>query len=198
MAIGDLYELLFGQTWDTGGQEIVNVFFYQFQVGPGGSASDLVASFDSQVLPAFAAIQAAKVKYTSIAARNLNDPLDFTLAAPSSASNGSTSGEVLPPFVGWYFRYNRTRTDINHGRKIVAGIPESVQDAGVVTGAFLPTLEAAADDFEGNLVGAGANTYVPRIVRRLLDSGGHLIGYEPYPVGSVQYVRISSQNSRKR
>lgn len=195
MTIGNRYELLDGQEFL--GQDVLNAYYYRQVTGASGNASDLAQAWVAAVLTPLRNCQNAALTHVLIGTKNLDIPTDFDIAPIIPPAAGNVPGEALPPFVAWAFRLNRQQTDVHHGAKRYAGVTETWQDAGVALPGILANLFALAEVLDDNLVGASGATYEPRIMRRLLDGAGHLIGYEDFPMGIAQYVRISSQNTRK-
>lgn len=197
MPLDDRYELLDGQNWGVGGTDIVNAYFYKQTAGTTGTAAGLINNFLFYVMPALLAVQTAQIVHTLVAARNLDDPLDYASQVLVANNIGLVLGDVLPKFVAWSFRYNRTRSDMNHGYKRIAGVPESWSTAGVADASILGTLGSLATVLAADLTDVPGNTFRPVIMRRLLDAQGHLIGYQEFAHGGVQYQRVTSQNTRK-
>ena len=195
MAIGDRYELLDGMKYLA--QDCLNVYFYKFVGGPSGSAGDLVTVWTAAVLPTVVAMQQTGVVHQLIAARNLDNPLDFFAFPPLAGNVGQITGQGMPPFVAWAFRLLRTRTDVHHGAKRIVGVPEGLVADGVADAGAAAVLANYASIYGADLVTGAGNQYEPVIMRRVLDAAGHLIGYDDFPAGLAQYVRISSQNTRK-
>lgn len=195
MPIGNRFELLDQQSYL--GQTVINAYFYRAVAGTSISAVDLISHFVFYMLPALVAIQNDSLVHQLIACRNLDVPTDFSVFAPLSGNVGLVVGDGAPPFVAWAFRLNRTRTDVHHGAKRIAGVSEPWVTDGVADASILASLNAFSGLYQANLVGVDGSNYEPRIMRRLLDSSGHLIGYEDFEAGSASYVRVSSQNTRK-
>lgn len=195
MAIGNRYELLDGQEYL--GQDCLNVYYYRQIAGPAGNAGDLRQSWGAAVLPAVIAIQVDDVAHVAIATKNLDVPTDFEILPLVPGTTGTLVGDPMPPFVAWAFRLLRQQTNIRHGAKRYAGVSESSQSLGVATAEVMAALNNLADALGSDLLGDTGAIYEPRIMRRLLDAEGHLIGYEDFPFGLAQYVRISTQNTRK-
>lgn len=190
-------------TFDTVGvNPFNNVFAYEMSAGTG-TTLDLREIFVANILVPLLAIQSTQIQCLQIYTINLDDPLDFDLH-PITTPGGS-SGDMLPVWVAYKYRYVRTSRTVNDGAKRFVGIPEGSQNAGVITGATFTAAVALAGLLGGLLTGAG-DDYIPRIWRREGD-------YAPYtgtpPVGTfypntffaisgVQFQQTTSQNSRKR
>lgn len=195
MTIGNRYELIDGQEYL--GQDCLNVYYYRQISGLAGDAADLRQAWASTILPAVIAVQCDDVAHVAIATKNLDLPTDFELFALAPPTTGVLVGDPMPPFVAWAFRLHRQQTDIHHGAKRYVGISESSQSLGVADGTITTALFNLANALGSDLTGISGATYEPRIMRRLLDGAGHLIGYQDFPMGIASYVRISTQNTRK-
>lgn len=195
MTIGNRYELIDAQEFLQ--QDCLNVYFYRQITGAAGNAPDLTQAWVAAILPAVLAIQSTALNHVAVGTKNLDLPTDFDFAPVIPPAPGLVAGDPMPPFVAFAFRLHRMQTDIHHGAKRYAGVPEPWVSAGVADASILATLFTLAGVLDDNLVGASGATYEPRIMRRLLDAQGHLIGYEDFPMGIATFVRVSSQNTRK-
>jgi len=198
MASGHRFELLDGQNYGAGGTDSINPYFYVQDTGTGHGAQNLLNEWIATVLPKILAVQSGVMIHGIVACRNLDVPTDYASTVLAANNVGVRGGECLPPFVAWYLRYGRTRTDMNHGGKRIAGISENDQANGVIVTVNLGT---AMTDLAGilgwTLAPAAGGTFRPVIMRRLLGPTGALIGYQAFDTNGVSYVRISTQNSRK-
>lgn len=190
-------------TFDTVGvNPFNNVFAYEMSAGTG-TTLDLREIFVANILVPLLAIQSTQIQCLQIYTINLDDPLDFDLHPITTA--GDLTGDMLPVWVAYKFRYVRTSRTVNDGAKRFVGVPEGVQNAGVVSGGTFTNAVALAGLLGGLLTGAG-DDYIPRIWRRAGDyapyTGTPPVG-TPYPdtfyaISGVQFQQTTSQNSRKR
>jgi hypothetical protein len=128
-----------------------------------------------------------------VGVKNLDLPTDFTLLPLTTGNAGLQSGDPLPPFVTWAFQYIRTRTDVHHGWKRLAGGTEAEQAGGTAASGTLTYLDAIATAMEATL----ASVFEPRIMRKKFDTLTSSWVYTDFPISGVNYVRISTQNTRK-
>lgn len=190
------YQLTLNQAFNTtAGDLIQNVFFYE-NVGVAQNAELLATAFEDQVLDNIATIQSAAIKINSIQVINLDDPLDYFVLAPTTPAEGAVTGDCLPQFVCWSFRLNRVSRSVRNGQKRIAGVPETLQVNGVAVAGASTDLTALADAMGTNLTDVSGANYTPRIGRRPLP-GHPLSDTVLFAVRNVNYVRISTQNSRK-
>jgi hypothetical protein len=155
--------------------ECQNVFFYHNEAGDG-DASDLLASFEVQVINIIDNIQSLDFEWRTAVARclsNLTDDaeLDITLA-------GAVAVESFPNTVAANFTLRPSSRLVRPGSKRIAGIPEDAgnhnewNDAGwLADAANVVTALGATINGTGGL---GAD-YDPVIVKRIpyTTSGGN-------------------------
>lgn len=164
MALDSIYMVRHKQTWGSGGKPQENVYFFNHTAGTG-VAADLANDFGTVIAAAVNAIQSNVVKNVSISVINLGDLGDF--AEPALGGTGSFSGEVLPPFaaVGYTMKVN-TRA-VRKGSKRYSGIPESVQNFGVISDAgYIALQETLRLALQDEIVSAG-DTWLPVVVKRV-------------------------------
>jgi hypothetical protein len=191
MASGDHYQL--NDFQDLLGQQVLNVYFYQSTAGFGNQAEQLCAVFISTMLPVLVAAQSAQLTHTTTQALGQEHLDDFFSQAPGSGSVGTQSDDVQDPFGCYAFRYNRSTREHRNGAKRIGGVPLNVPVSGVINGSFIATfLDPIASAMESDLTD-GVNTFKPVIRSR--------VGTPPvnayFDLSSVQYVRYSTQNTRK-
>jgi len=197
VTIGNRFELIDDQLYLTKG--CLNVYFYQQTSGVApAAAADLVSAWIINVLPLVLAIQNQTVTHPLVRSRNLDVPSDFALVPripPDVGLYASASGE--PTFVAASIKMNRTTQASGHGWKRYVGVPDNEVLNGVATPGYISGMNNLANVIDNDILGAAGNVYRPVIMHRILDSLGHLIGYQEYPMGTAQFVRISTQNTRK-
>lgn len=198
MASGSRYKLTLTQTLFE--QTLQNVFFYEQFGGTLTRAQSLFDAFDLEVLTDLKTIQSDELTYDSIAIENVDDPSDFYIAAPVINGGGNQTGEVLPPYACYAFRYNRTTMAVRNGQKRFGGVPEAANANGVLDATY-NTAVANVETALGDDITDGTTNpqYRPKIAHRVFDTDTppNLIDYTFYGIASVQYVRLSTQNTRK-
>lgn len=200
MAAGDIYQCKLHQTWGVGGQELLNVFYYKHNTG-SGNAIVIGNLCDFYLLNKFKVMQATTIQYTGFEIINLNNPEDYHTQPPSVAGGTDNSGEALPPFVAWAFRFNRTTRAVRNGQKRLAGVSEGSQSNGNPNGLDITTaLTEAADIMQTTLIDAPVeNSFSPVIYRwEYVDKHNVTHPSAAFAVGSVVFTRITTQNTRKR
>lgn len=192
MALGDLYRLLY-RTRSGEGIDCLNVFYYENLI-VGGSAATLNGAFVDELLPLILDVVNVAQEVVNMESINLYDETDFHVSI--YASGGNRVGTYLPAFVGYAFRLNRASRALRNGRKTFAGVTEEdIEAAGEPVVAFQPVLDALAVGLSAELTDpVNGSVWRPRIVR--LDP---VTGLPQITIGlsSAQFVRVSSQNSRK-
>lgn len=207
MAINDLYRVTFIQSYGLAGPEVRNVWYYE-QILPGDpeGANELLNLFNFYVVPLMEDVQNEAIRYHNLLVENIIPGFDYSsLGYTPATQGGSRTGNCLPPTDCWSFRFNRESTASRHGQKRIAGVSEADQSNGVAETGIVGALNALATGMQVNLVSAGPNTtaYEPRIFRA--GRPGYTIPEKvvpaklqaDFPVGTVQYVTIGTQNSRK-
>lgn len=202
MAIGDKYILTLksqNSALDpSGANPFFNVFAYE---GTGGSptSGDCIAAFDADIMTPLLAALSNNTEFTLFECINLDNVTDFSILP--TAQIGVQTGEYLSDFVGYEFQYVRAVRGVHHGRKTFSLVAEAAQINGQPTGGQLSTL-VGLETALGAAISGPNGTYTPRIWRR---AGTYQVSGVPtafpdtfYPISGVQFIRISTQNSRKR
>lgn len=200
MADGSVWEFHLNQSLN--GQVVKNVFHYRSR----GSADITVSigavgvAWGTAMIAAMSNVQVSQLGYVDIFVKHLAGFFEES-TIPLTGTAGALAGDPLPPHDAFAFRYNRATTLTRHGQKRVAGISEGWNHNGVVDGptelALLDVVAAqmahVVDSADG--LNTGAELW-PVIYSKYLN--GELRA-EPISnlVSSVQYVRISTQNTRK-
>lgn len=200
MAIGDVYEIrLRGEYL---GQVVLNVFHYR----SSGSnditepIATVAAAMGSILVTAIADVQNEAFQWLDAYAKKLVEGGDESTFPFSGGVPGSVTGEGLPPHDCWAFRYNRSLTTTRHGQKRFAGVSEGQHENGVATTSVLTDLSALADVLERDITSAdgfGTGEILRPVIYSKFLNGELRETPVVNPVSSVQYVRISTQNTRK-
>lgn len=177
-----------------------NVFWYK-ATDPGAEAGQLALLFESTIIPAIATVQSSDFQWTNLDIYNLVEPSDFYTGTLSDV--GDRGALAMPNFVAWYVRYFRSTTLTANGRKMIAGVSESDVSDGVIVPAVLVTMDLMTDVLETALVGGFGTDYIPCIAKTEEytnpETGKtYRVPIELFGISRVEYVRVSTQNSRKR
>jgi hypothetical protein len=178
--------------------EIINVFYYVGD-GTGPTAAELISEFTTAVVIPWLAAVSASYFIRSAEAYALDNDSDFA-SVSYSASPGSRSGDALPGFVSYTFRLNRTVRTVRNGRKAFVGVSETDIDAlGVPTTAQETRLLNLATALALVIpVGGGDNTYSPGVLHTVINGVAQTPPGTVLGVLSAAFVRVSSQNTRKK
>jgi hypothetical protein len=201
MAVGDKFVItMSAHQGDDLENTFNNVFAY---VGQSGSpnAADLATTFNSGVVTAICDALSSTMLIDTVTVINLDNTTDFFIL--NSGLGGVLGGEAEPRFVAWEFEYLHADRAVHSGRKSFGAIPtdQVVGNAASVSavGAILDPLAATLADV---LDGGSASEYAPMIWRR---AGTYLVAGVPtafpdtfYPITTVLYRRVSTQNTRKK
>lgn len=175
---------------------IQNVFYYESPAG-GTSATALAGAFDTTVLPKIADIQSTHLNYYAIDVLDLDDLNNFAYLVPTTQHGAWGVGvDPLPMFMAWSFKYHRATYASRHGWKRFAGLEEGMIDGNVPETSMIPFFNVLSATLGAHLP-AFPFGWDPKIARRP-PPGGDLSDTILFPVGSVSYYSITTQNTRKR
>lgn len=196
MAAGERYQLIDRQVY--AGQECLNVYYYQQLVGEGVGADELIDAFVGSVIPLIINLQVNTLEHTEIAVINIDNDADYATRGLTEDNFGTLTGDGMPPYAAWAFRYNRTTRAVRNGQKRIGGVDEASQVEGVAISATIIDLNLAAAAMGDTIEGDPGFTFIPRIFHKAVgDPTPPLSDGTAYPVGSVSYVSLSTQNTRK-
>lgn len=177
-----------------------NVFWYKDVVG-GGLAVDLAAVFSTDIIDELIKVQSSSFQWTNLDVYNLVNPSNFYVTTLSQA--GLRPSAVMPNFVSWYMRYFRPTTIVHDGRKAIAGVAEvDVTDGHIVT-TLEVTMDLVTDALQAQLIDGSGTPYSACIAKtepytNPVTGKTYRVPIELFPIERVEYVRVSTQNSRKR
>jgi len=195
MASGNRYQLTLNGTLL--GEPCANVFYYKAS-GGAAIASDLTAAWDTAVRTDWTAVTSVEYTFVNLVAINMDNLADFAFDPYPGSITGGVSGECLPRANAWTFQYVRATRASRHGWKRVGGVPESQQNNGVATAGAVTLLNTLATTLFTNLTAVGT-TFTPVIFRYYSVPFDPLnpVVLDDFPVASVDYRYIGTQNSRK-
>lgn len=202
MAYQDIYQIALYQKYYS--QEVLNVFYYRHNnASSNADASDLAASFVSQVCPVIQNFQTSAVRQERIVVQNLfdsSDRLDSLLSLVGLRANL----DAEKAFVAVGFRLDHDNGSIRPGSKRFAGLDEGDVANGVITNTTAITrLNALGIALTQALTVAAVNVFVPVVVKRILDATGYRLPatLSEAVIGVIQQaiwnVIATSQVSRK-
>lgn len=175
------------------GKSCLCLFYYEQQAGEEGAEALANAYFDT-IVPLMIEVQHTGAVHSAIEVKNLDDNEDFYTLVPSSGNVGLVTGEGLPRYNAWGFRKNRANSSFRNGAFRVPGLSEQSQANGVANSGTLEDLGTLADAMGNVLVGAASDRWILRTPSGTFVGGAIPV---PTPISSVQYIRMTTQNSRK-
>lgn len=190
------------------GQAVVNVFYYRkATVGVVGDANRLNAAFQEDVLPHILNVSNTFVTYHTLTVINLDLLQDFDIDSPSGLTGEITTTQPGAKFLAYGFRYMRTTRQGRDGSKRFVGISEDlINDTGLsYSGPLVTAIPALAQQLGAGISALGAD-FSPMIPYRIWYANqvpedpnpGRYILQDLFPVGTVSYRGLTTQNSRKR
>jgi len=198
MATDDRFELVLNGT--VLGKNTRNVFYFLQSNGATNGAMILAQEWVSMIFDPLRALISTSATLLSVDCKNLDNPEDFHIE-DFGDENGNVTGDCMPPFVAFSFRYNRATLLVRNGAKRFAGVPESSVVNGVVpAGSVLTALQAFAELLDDPVSDGLGSTFIPVIMRKTrVPEVGEFeeFIYEEFPLADVQYAHVGSQNSRK-
>lgn len=183
--------------------QMSNVFYYKADLGFSSTAENLKDAFNNDIVVPLLDVLSASTRLTRQYVFNLVEEDDFVDVGYSPPFfSGTRSSIQMPPFVGWYFRYVRPTRDVRSGRKTFGTIAEGDVSNGVATGAIVALLVALETALEQPIT-TGLGNYNPCIAKTTLVPNPspppdfRRVPITLYPIDSVVYERVSTQNTRK-
>lgn len=185
---------------------MLNMFWFEIETASPDMQAVAPANFDpimeafiekyiEPLLPA----QTATWEWSSILATNWSDPVrQFYNYTDVALTGTSPSSAYMPPWLTYSFRLNRGNSGTRNGQKRFGGIPEEAQNGGEAVMPYLGYLQSYAIGYEVGLdvvTADGAVSLLPVIVRLDAETNDVVVTQR---VQSASYVRISSQDTRKR
>jgi len=177
----------------------LNVYYYR-STGGNPTAEDLIDAFRTIGHPILAASMTDVMASNLIEAKNLVVTTDFDQQVPSAV--GTVPADTLPPFNALFYRINRSDLAFRNSGKRYAGVPETWQSDGVLSGVGVAERDAVRDFLFNTLNGVSA-TYrlmIPRRVKTVNPNPPPDFTYVLTDLGvpaSVNLPRLTTQNSRK-
>lgn len=194
-------------------QEIHNVFYYNvitLPTSPDVNTLEWIgAGFWYHLFTPLMDCLNAAIQYTAVEV-SLIDKTTFTAVnaetytVDGAHDTGNVSGESLPAFVTWGFKYIRPSLNFRHGWKRFSGVSESHVVGDFPTGAAVTLLNTLATALNGDIAFAdptvwgdtGSGVLHPLVLRT--ERGGldvRPIQYDE-PL-DVVFNKVGTQNSRK-
>lgn len=182
-------------TSDPLGNEFLNVFGYRSNLPVINEEVELRNAFLSQIVPDIAATLHSDTKFTRLEVYNVTDGVGYLDTTINPVISGSQSGNLLPKFNAWSFKYQRASIGKRSGGKRFGQISEDNQDNGMPTGGMVAQLAALADTLGSPLTLGPDQIWFPEILER---KPAGVFPWTSHPIAGVVFQRIGTQNTRKR
>lgn len=202
LAQADILQIIDVQTFLS--SRVLNVYFYRVEtLGASVDYQNLSDAFQLQVRDIVRNIQVSSLTHDSVIIKNLSNGVDIFEEADQVAGDTVVTGDPLASFYALGYRLVRSTAATRHGAKRIAGIPE-----GAVTGNSITAISTQNTAIEAALGGvvevdAGGDfdfVLQPVIVGRYPQgdpNAGQLDLTNVNDVASAQFIRVTTQNSRK-
>lgn len=216
MAINDVFEVKL--KWrDQDFKEMENVFFYRYAVAIGlGNPSvpeTLANVFNDVLVSGWIPVTPSAYTYHTVAVRNLfngAEQFELPLQRAGTRTISGAEGHLLPSFSAAKVVLSTDNGLVKKGRKMLAGLLEADQVAGLITGIPYATqmvrVALIAVDLVDSVLG-GQKSFWPIVVKRVrTGTPGNYVYRLPQNNGELIYGSIvnaimsavvTTQNSRK-
>lgn len=195
-----------------GAQETNNVFQFLETGGTEAALSEYAVGLMNVIETAIYPITSTAQRYIRIDASILDADGELvngeSVFFPTANDNGVVTGDSLPPFITWTFKYVRPDATKRHGFKRFAGVPESLQSGGFPDSSALSLLADAGSALESQLVAmtqdvdgnpdteVTGSLMTPIVIQRVIN-GDPISPVNLGLISNVVFSKIGSQNSRK-
>jgi len=202
MTVGDILQITDVQ--DTLLQTALNVYFYRVEsLETLADYDDVQGAFKLQIIDNCTPLQSSSwTAHTRIVIKNLTNAVDIAEFPYNLV--GEVSGDAAPSFTALSFRLVRSTAITRHGSKRIGGITESMTVGNDLAAGVNTLTTALADAMAAPLVVDGTVdhdiTLVPVIVGRIPQgepNAGELDLSVINPVSSVQFIRVTTQTTRR-
>lgn len=207
LAAGDYLQVsLIGQALS---EPMNNVF--HIRVAPASSpvGYGTIISWANTLINILKPITNINASWSNIRIYNMSNDLDF-IDQELVGAQGTGGGECMPSFTAWGFKMLRSTLATDPGSKRFGGVPEALVTNGI-PGAGVATLLNAVSAYIGSEqtvdggVGDGTSIVQPMIYGAALPARttkkGTPLPPRPEvfnPVSGAQFVRVTTQNTRKK
>jgi len=173
----------------------VNVFGYDCDtfvpsVGPWEAFAE---AFQDQVIDNVRALCCEQMHYVKLALVGSGPTAPAFEWIYSPARAGQADSTQMPKFVAWGFQYDRASVGQRSGAKRFGVISENSVTNGVATGGMAAPLAACALALASPITTGITDVFTPKILHK---TGADT--FEGHDVAGVRYIRVTTQNSRKR
>lgn len=189
------YKLTLHTDHASGVNEFINVFGYHDQLALPVAMSELVNHFISDVLPDLAAIIQVNGFFVRLECEQVIGGAQYIDTILEPPIEGARTGEYLPNFNAWGFQFVRANRGERSGSKRLGPLSETDVSNGAATSGIATLLAAAADTMQNPIKVGLVDTWFPVILSRPVAPS---TTWSFHDLAAVRYMRVTSQNTRKR
>jgi len=185
------------------GQAVLNVYFYKvISKEILVDYNDLQGAFKVQVMDVIREMQADSLQHTRLGLKNLSNGID--IHEEPYALNGLVAGDPMPSTNVASFRLVRTSALTRHGSKRIGGLTDTMASGNTLDAGTLLLANDIAAALAAPIAATGTVDHdfelAPVIVGRFPEgdpNAGELDLSKINPVASAQYIRLSTQTTRR-
>lgn len=189
------YKLILYSYLESSLNPYLNVFGYHDQLALPVDGANLAPQFISDVLPDIQAVVHNFTVFTRVDVEQVIGGSGFWSVTLPGSTFGLRTGDRMPQFVAWGFRYNRAAMGVRSGAKRFGGVSEGDVDGGDASTAALILLNDLAVQLGSPLQVGLVDTWFPVILERPTPPS---TTWGFHGMSGVSYERVTSQNTRKR
>lgn len=171
-----------------------NMYGYRSNLAVIDEANNLADAFIATMVPVIADVMSSQAVIQSLEVFELNGTQYAVRASTPLPVRGTRTGDPMPIFVAWAFKYIRASLGERSGAKRIGSVSESDVTNGAATAGAATPLNALAAVMGAPIQFGIIDTWFPVILERPVPPSTI---WGDHPVGSVVYQAVSTQNSRK-
>lgn len=176
------------------GNEFINVFGYKSFLTVSSEEEALSGEFISQVLPAIKNIVNVAQSFSRVEVQNVTNGTGYFDQLLIPAQGGVRTGEQLPQFNAWGFKYNRKNIGERSGGKRFGVCSETDQNDGFPTAGMLTVLNTTAGVLGDPILEGVVETWFPVILHKPIPVS---YPWSSHDIAGVTFSQLTSQVSRK-
>lgn len=203
LSVNDIIEVVDYQTYLS--EIMLNVYHYQVVSKESlADLGDVSSAFVLGVMEEVEAIQSTSVTHAVLKLRNLTNGLDILESTLSGHVGEATGTEGLPSLIAASYRLVRSTAATRHGSKRIGGLVEGDLAGNVLASGAVTRYNTVATVLGGHITVTGTVDHDidlrPVIIGRVPTGepgAGELDLSVINPVLSAQYIRVTSQTTRR-
>lgn len=202
LAVGNIIQITDVQSFLS--QQLLNVYFYRVvSFEAQVTLQDIAQQFETLGMAVVADVQSTSVLHSMAIVKNLSNGIDI-FEEPANIPGERTTAENMPSFVALGFRLIRSSGTTRHGSKRIGGIAEEATSGNTIVAGYSTYLTNVTNFMGGHLLRTGTVDedfdLEPVIVGRIpvgSVGAGELNLSVINPVSSAQYIRVTTQTTRR-